>query len=460
MTPNQPYQYYTAADIQRYLLGNMTVDEMHALEKAALDDPLLAEAMEGYETAPAGWEAQLANLHQQFQAQTNAVAPVVAMKPTPAFRWWKVAAAALILVTGGTLIYQALVPSGKSNSPAIANIKTEQQHTPPIPSDQAPTIASADPTNPSSPNNSPAKDGPFTSNPDQVSNLDTLRNGSVANDDAKQMSSADSAFIYRPSEPVVSTNQAGVMPANVERGRAESQMETVASNNGYLNRQQNNTVNNAVNFDQEKAADKKESARKPQPGFNQVFNARVLGSDLTPLAFANVSVVDESVGTYADVKGNFKLISTDSIVKVEIKSEGYEPQIVALKSGKSINQIVMKESMANRVDMGKRKWSAVAKKSYLKADSLVTAEPADGWNNYNTYLANNIQFSDELRKQNIHGEVELSFEVQPNGTIANVKVNKSLCSACDEEAIRLLKQGPQWKLKKGTRGKASIKVAF
>jgi len=151
MTPNQPYQYYTAADIQRYLSGNMTAEEMYSLEKAALDDPLLAEAMEGYETAPAGWEAQLADLQQQFEQKTKTIAPVVAMKPTPPFRWWKVAAAVLILVTGGTLIYQALVPSGKSNSPAIADIKTEQRNTPTIPSDQAPTIASADPANPSSP---------------------------------------------------------------------------------------------------------------------------------------------------------------------------------------------------------------------------------------------------------------------------------------------------------------------
>ena len=39
---------YTARDIEQYLAGNLSPLQMHAMEKAALDDPFLAEAMEGY----------------------------------------------------------------------------------------------------------------------------------------------------------------------------------------------------------------------------------------------------------------------------------------------------------------------------------------------------------------------------------------------------------------------------
>lgn len=39
---------YTQADIERYLQGKMTNAEMHAIEKAALQDPFLADAIEGY----------------------------------------------------------------------------------------------------------------------------------------------------------------------------------------------------------------------------------------------------------------------------------------------------------------------------------------------------------------------------------------------------------------------------
>ena len=39
---------YSASDIERYHAGTMTASERHALEKAALEDPFLADALEGY----------------------------------------------------------------------------------------------------------------------------------------------------------------------------------------------------------------------------------------------------------------------------------------------------------------------------------------------------------------------------------------------------------------------------
>jgi len=39
---------YSFEDIQRYLQGDMSAAEMHAIEKAALRDPFLADAIEGF----------------------------------------------------------------------------------------------------------------------------------------------------------------------------------------------------------------------------------------------------------------------------------------------------------------------------------------------------------------------------------------------------------------------------
>jgi hypothetical protein len=36
-------------------------------------------------------------------------------------------------------------------------------------------------------------------------------------------------------------------------------------------------------------------------------------------------------------------------------------------------------------------------------------------------------------------------------------VVKSLCNKCDEEAIRLLKEGPKWKKKKNKKGSVTIR---
>jgi hypothetical protein len=49
LSPTVEQVEYTLTDIERYLQGNMTAAEMHAMEKAALKDPFLADAMEGFE---------------------------------------------------------------------------------------------------------------------------------------------------------------------------------------------------------------------------------------------------------------------------------------------------------------------------------------------------------------------------------------------------------------------------
>ena len=42
---------YSFEDIQRYLQGKMSAAEMHEMEKTALQDPFLADAIEGFNEA-------------------------------------------------------------------------------------------------------------------------------------------------------------------------------------------------------------------------------------------------------------------------------------------------------------------------------------------------------------------------------------------------------------------------
>jgi len=56
---NRHHINYTYADIRRYYEGQMSPAERHALEAAALEDPFLADAVDGYANAPtAGTELQ------------------------------------------------------------------------------------------------------------------------------------------------------------------------------------------------------------------------------------------------------------------------------------------------------------------------------------------------------------------------------------------------------------------
>ena len=48
MSESPGHKIYSAADIERYYNGLMSASERHALEKAALEDPFLSDAFEGY----------------------------------------------------------------------------------------------------------------------------------------------------------------------------------------------------------------------------------------------------------------------------------------------------------------------------------------------------------------------------------------------------------------------------
>jgi hypothetical protein len=91
---------------------------------------------------------------------------------------------------------------------------------------------------------------------------------------------------------------------------------------------------------------------------------------------------------------------------------------------------------------------------------LEEPEPADGWDNYDTYLTNNLEVPEDLKnKQPASSEVQVSFEVDKNGEPVNIRVEKSLCPSCDKEAIRLVKEGPKWK-RKAKKGRTTVTISF
>src|SRR5690349_4575054 len=94
---------YTAEDIALYLAGKMSPAQMHALEKAALSDPFLADALEGMEIH--GDSTKFNREAEELRAKLiargkNRSAALV----TVGRLWWKVAAVLMIVITGVAII--------------------------------------------------------------------------------------------------------------------------------------------------------------------------------------------------------------------------------------------------------------------------------------------------------------------------------------------------------------------
>ena len=61
------------------------------------------------------------------------------------------------------------------------------------------------------------------------------------------------------------------------------------------------------------------------------------------------------------------------------------------------------------------------------------------------FVAKNVQYPQEARDKEISGRVLVSFIVEKDGSIADVKVVKGIGGGCDEEAVRVVKAMPKWK---------------
>ncbi|MBC7890018.1 MAG: energy transducer TonB [Ferruginibacter sp.] len=443
MDPENEHIIYTAEDIREYLSGKLTPAAMHAMEKSALDDAFLAEAMEGYAgMQEKDWASQLTLLKNDFvKAQT---AKVVALKPSTNYTMWKVAAAVLIICSGAAITY-ILTTNEPTQNKAIATIHPIQDSV-----NTAPEARSVDSNAKTIP--------PVTAN----TGTDMSKQKLIAKADQKPQGASvlvyqsenignrtvkpDTAIVYTDDKPKGITDYTTTYPApSVQQsipGKTEIQSNKVAS---------------------QSMRDAEESKQKELPVLRK-FMAQVVGPDNASLPFANISIANENLGTYADARGNFRLVSSDSLLNIEIKSAGYISRNVTLRSDNPQTKIVLAEDELALKDKtlvtGKLTGLGQKRRAALVPDTLINVEPADGWNNYDTYLTNNLSLSNEILQNKIHGEVEVSFEVKSDGAISNMKIDKSLCNDCDEAALRVIKDGPRWKVKKGEKAMARVKVKF
>jgi len=75
-----------------------------------------------------------------------------------------------------------------------------------------------------------------------------------------------------------------------------------------------------------------------------------------------------------------------------------------------------------------------------------------------TYLNETIKYPKLARESGIQGLVFVTFVVEKDGNISNVRILRGIGGGCDEEAIRVIKNMPKWI--PGKQRNASVRVQF
>ena len=128
MANNNNITNFTAADIEKYHKGLLSSKERHDLEKAALDDPFLADALEGYVVAGGNASADIAELQQRLAAKVEG-AKVIPMNAAPKNSFRTLRAAALIaFVAGASFLFYKLGFNKKQGEIAEATDTTKEKN--------------------------------------------------------------------------------------------------------------------------------------------------------------------------------------------------------------------------------------------------------------------------------------------------------------------------------------------
>ena len=94
--------------------------------------------------------------------------------------------------------------------------------------------------------------------------------------------------------------------------------------------------------------------------------------------------------------------------------------------------------------------SAIARQSKKKqsGNKFIKANKA-----FKKYVRKNQRYPEAAKSNDIKGKVIIEFDIDPAGRPTNFRTIESLGYGCDEEAIRLLKDGPDWEHDNRRKGK-------
>jgi hypothetical protein len=419
---------YSATDIARYHRGEMSAAESHALEKAALDDPFLSDAIEGYAYSKAP-EQELSALRsalaEKTQKQRTGVFFMSRSKRNTAL---KIAAMFILLAGLGLLIVKSSL-NDKTND--LATIPTEKKATDSFPlvntpsqrdsieSDSGPkniAVSNQSSANQSTPTTSPAKPS-ATGTSSRYDNALAGRKLPVANE-SDQTVLADEKKAYRLSNK------------DAKESKEEANLDAVA------------------------AAPEKTTLPPAVMTNAKEIKGSVTNENGQPLPYASVTVNGTRNRATTDKEGNFNIKVTDTAAMLSANAAGYEMAFVPVNNAAN-NVIVLKESSAlsevvvSGQTQGRKKAPA---KLIVESGDL---EPEEGWILYNEYVESKLKPIVTNTKAKQRREVSLTFDVNENGEPINITVENSQCTQCNEQAIRLLKEGPKWK--KGKKGKISFR---
>ncbi|MFD1143984.1 TonB family protein [Larkinella insperata] len=397
MTDNQPHNdHLSPDDLRNYRAGVLSAAERHRVERLLLENPLYAEALEGMETAEQE-TSDLTRVSNELRQRLQKRIEDDKTRRLP--RWISALAASIALVMGiGLFLW---LPETPEEEQAVEVFR------------QPPALEKAVAPADQRPSRRPAPLPPAS----LQTKRPTLAREAASPRDSLPMPRQDwlanSGKLGHVQEPVAITGPASV-PA-LSRKITESAVDSIQ-----------------------------------QPA----VSGFVVGDDNLPLPGVVVLFKNSQRATITDTAGRFRLTQRPKDDSLQISFIGYQMKTIRVDDLPPSSVVRLQPDTAVLsevviVGYGVQKEQVRSNRAFGANPAKIVAPRAPA--GFEEYLTKNRQLPPEAKEKGISGTVRVRFRVETNGTVRQFSVVQSLGNGCDEEAIRLIQEGPRWQpaLRKG-----------
>jgi TonB family protein len=383
---NQHNAPLTADDLRNYRAGTLSAAKQHRVERLLLENPLYADALEGLETA----EQDGIELHTASNALRERLQNRIGDPQTRRWPVWIPAAAAsvvLALSIGLYLRLQEKPQSEKAVSRPAPEISASEEVAPLVVPTEIPRS-------------------------EQLAKKVTSPKRPLT---AQKMGTSTDSFTISTDNRIANASKPGLL-YNV-------QPSAIPAPAGQRSR---------INTD----------AVQPQ-----TISGRIVDETNLPLPGASILIKNSQRRGSTDTTGHFRMDQVQKSDTLQISYIGYLKHELKVSdlTADVIRLSPNPQELAEVVVIG----SGVQRKTVLTGavagNNLPGMLPPSAPATFKTYLEENRRIPPEAKAKNVTGTVRVRFQVAADGSVSQFTVVKSLGYGCDEETIRLIREGPRWK---------------
>ena len=429
MKKNKPIKNWRLL-LNRWISGEADYDDERSLEALAKEDPFLTDALEGYRSLP---EADHARAVGRLKARLRK------RNRGGGFHWWRVAAIGVLLVAAW-LVLRTWEPDKKGKLTEVLDAKQQLEN---ARQEKSAALNVQDSIKMIGPSTNQLF---YQKNKIKTDEIKETTSGSVSR--KKDFDKNENA-LPTPAGPVEKTRQAPSPPQPMEEDMVnEFQTEEELARVDKSAPEQENApppANLLPDTPPGAPAAKAETLAmdKSQPVNSveekaapvKIVRGQVMDENGQPLIGATVQILHSTYATVTDVQGRFKLDAPIENPVLSVSYTGFQTQHTPVPESGFVD-VRLSESIAALDEV-------TVTRSRKK--SKPTFEPQGGFKKYEKYIRRNLRMPAAAKEAGVKGKVTIGFYLNSDGRPTRVEVIKSLGYGCDEEAVRLIKNGPKWK---------------